>query len=47
MQVRRGAVEVPANMGADQVDRAVAAVADRGKPLAEKHALIDLEAVGV
>ena len=34
-------------MGADQVDRAIAAAAVGGEPVAEKHALIDLQAVGV
>ena len=34
-------------MGAEQADRAVAAAAGGGEPVAEKHVLIDLQAVGV
>src|SRR5205823_11298041 len=46
-QIRPGAVEVAADVGADQVDRPVAAAAGGGEPVAEEHGLIDLQAVGV
>ena len=46
-QFRPGAVELAADVGAGQADRAVGAVAGGGEPAAEEHALADLQAVGV
>lgn len=46
-QGRPGPVEVAADVGPHQPDRAVAAAAGGGEPVAEKHGLIDLQAVGV
>ena len=40
------AVEVAADVGAEQADRAAAAAAGGGEPAAEEHALADLQAVG-
>ena len=41
------AVKVDADMGAHQADRAVLAGAGGGEPVAEEHALADLQGVGV
>jgi len=41
-----GTVELAADVGAGQADRASAAAAAGGEPVAEKHALPDLQAVG-
>ena len=46
-QLRPGAVELAADVGAEQADRAVVAAAGGGEPAAEEHGLADLQAVGV
>jgi hypothetical protein len=46
-QGRPGAVEVAADAGAGQADRAIFASARSGKPAAHQHVLIDLQAVRV
>ena len=46
-QGRPGAVELAADVGAEQADRAVLAGAGGGEPAAEVHVLADLQAVGV
>jgi hypothetical protein len=45
-QGRPGAIEVPADVGASEANRAVFAAAGGGEPVTEKHVLIDLQAMG-
>ena len=44
-QLRPAAVELAADVGAGQADRAEAAAAGSGEPAAEVHVLVDLQAV--
>ena len=45
-QLRPGAVEIAADMGAEQANRAMVAATGSGEPFAQEHALANLQALG-